>query len=134
MDRETAIELLQNNQVSLENLDENLKDDPMVVFEACNMDASEMQFASDRLKRSKEFAMLMATYNLNILEYMDMSVRSDREVVLYTVEKNAYALEYASEDLKRDPVVQQKARQYLLPEIESHPTLIPMALRKLLSI
>lgn len=134
MDNESAIELLQNNQVSLKDLHEDLQDDPMVVFEACIMDASDMQFASNRLKRSKEFAELLATYNLNVLKYMDMSVRSDREVVLYTVERNAYALEYASEDLKRDPVVLKKARQYLRSEIKNNPSLIPMVLRELLSI
>jgi len=61
-----------------------------------------MFYASERIRKNKEFVLTAVRYDYNNLDYADDSLKKDKEIVLEAVKQNGQALYYADDSLKKN--------------------------------
>ncbi len=64
--------------------------------------ASNIKFASDRLKGDKEVALEALASDGSYIQHISDQLKNDREIVMFAVESSGYALKYVSDELKND--------------------------------
>ena len=80
-------------------------DDYDIVSQAIAKNASEIMWASDRLKSNTNIAKILLKSENDVkhgFEYLSYSVRSDSEVAKLTVETNGRLLQFVSDELRGD--------------------------------
>ena len=109
---DTLIYMIKENPMTLQYASEQFKDNEDIVKLAVFGNSEAMQFASKRLKQSKELAIFLAkNYRLDALEYMHPWLKNDGELALKLVSENGFAYNYLSERLKNSKLLVGKALQ-----------------------
>mmetsp|Transcript_70037 Transcript_70037/g.130929 ORF Transcript_70037/g.130929 Transcript_70037/m.130929 type:complete len:221 (+) Transcript_70037:55-717(+) len=88
--------------LSLESVDEELKNDRHIVLAAVSYNGLALEHASAQLKSDHEIVLKAVAGHGSALEYATDELKSNREIVLTAVGKHGDALQYASDELKGD--------------------------------
>ena len=75
-----------------------------MLLEKIKEQAFVFKFASDRLKRDKNFIIQAMNQNGLTLEYIDTDLQKDKDIVRAAVSQNVDALQFASNELKSNGV------------------------------
>ena len=102
-------------------LDDDLKKDKDIVFEAIKEYETPFQFAHEKLKKDREFVLKVVKQNGLALKYTAPLLQKDEEVVLFAIEdfetleySTASAILYADKNLQRN-------KKFILKAIEKNP-------------
>ena len=102
------INALNNKKISLEECDNKIKDDVKLVEMAVKNKASELKFASDRIKNDKEFIMKLYRYyqkdydGEKILKNIGNNLKNDKEFFTPLVKKDPNLYSCIGSQLKED--------------------------------
>ncbi len=75
-----------------------------------DIDSKNYIFASNRLKKMKEFAAVAFADNGTLLAFAPKEIRENKELVTIAIKSNGSAMEFASEQLQKDPILQKLAQ------------------------
>ena len=104
--RQKIISDLKNDILDIDEMSLEMRDDEEFVRAAIENDPYNINYASDRLKDSKEFILNFINMPHNYtLQWASDRLRDDKEVVLEAVKQGGWALEYTSDELKNDKEV-----------------------------
>lgn len=106
-DKIYVIKILQKSRYRIENVlqyvDKSLLDDEEVVLAAVpNFYGNVIEFASDRLKGSKDFVLKVAKSGIYSFKWLGEGLRDDREFFFELIQHTPYALSSASDRLRDD--------------------------------
>jgi ankyrin repeat protein len=91
--------------------DSNRKyDNPEWMLDAIKKDASQMQFASKRLKKDKSFMLLIVKHDGSLIKYADPFLSSDFILASCAFEQNSSAFTYINEEIKPKIIVDALAK------------------------
>ena len=116
-DEEFVRAAIENDPYNINYASDRLKDSKEFILNFINMPHSyTLQWASDRLRDDKEVALEAVKQNGMALNYVSDRLKDDKEVVLEAVKQNGRALRFASDELKNDKDILNAARDYLISD------------------
>lgn len=115
-----AIKKCESSVLPLYYLDDDLKKDKEIVFEATKESGTPFKFAHENLKNDRDFVLKVVEHNGFALEFVAPSLQKDEEVVLRAIEdfetleySSGRVIQYADKSL-------QKNKEFILKAIEKN--------------
>jgi len=101
-DRDLVQAAVQQNGRALQYASEDLRNDRHIVLAAVQKHGMALKFAGEDLKKDRHIVLQALRQNGQALRFAHQSLKNDRDLVTAAVQQNAWALEYAGEGLKND--------------------------------
>lgn len=99
---EEALDLVKKNGQSLQNLNDELRNNKEIVLAAINQYCYALRFASEQIKSDQEVVFSAVNQNPLSLQYASEKLLNDRQFIKMVVKKDGMALQYVGENLQTD--------------------------------